>query len=452
VLPWPVVHGILGRFASLNPFDHTLVPSLWKVEDNSLTRELCCYVISAKRYILYRAKGKDVELMSVIDDEADTEDDRLLADDLVDWSEHGLGLYLDPTGDIAKGGLRDAQGRRIWIREAWTWVLRRALGGEPELPAWANLPAVTRFTVSNPTVAAWFAGRDAELPFALRMRPGSFGLIAHPDPFLATAAQPLPAAPFETDPHRWLDLHWYDRRTGKPIHVTTTDPGSNPERLASELARGDVRVRTLGDVLQDYARRPEHKSLAPDGSHVTGATVGKLRPRPVESHPALTILTGKEGNKLLERLSGEVTDPAEYRSDFGLREDPWGSLVVPVLRAMGAAAAATAAGCSRRAVERAIREQGTTVPHARTRARLVEVAARWARTELGAAAPAGDLACLFELMPGYRRETRDRWCACGCGGRLSARQRRWVSEACRKRVARRLLLGGETRSRSSGEL
>lgn len=134
------------------------------------------------------------------------------------------------------------------------------------------------------------------------MRPGSFGLIAHPDPFLvAEADQPLPAAPFETDPRRWLGLPWYDRRTGRPIRITTTDPATDPERLAHELAAGTVRVRTLGDVLHDYARRPEHKSLAPDGSHVTGATVGKLRPRPVESHPALTILTGKEGNKLLER-------------------------------------------------------------------------------------------------------------------------------------------------------
>jgi len=435
VLPWPTVQGILGRFADLNPFDPTLVPSLWKVEHDSLTRELCCYVISAKRYILYRVRGTDVDLVSVVDDEADTDDGSPVDSDLVDWSEHGLGLYLDPTGDVAKGGLRDGEGRRTWIREAWTWVLRRALGGEPEFPAWANLPAVTRFTISKPTVAAWFAGRDAGLAWSHRMRPGSFGLIAHPDPFLAAASgQPLPAAPFETDPHRWLDLPWYDRRTGKPIRITTTDPATDPERLAAELATGDVRVRTLGDVLHDYARRPEHKSLAPDGSPVTGATVGKLRPRPVESHPALTILTGKEGNKLLERLSGEVTDPAEYRSDFGPREDPWRSLVVPVLRAMGAAAAAEAVGCSRRAVERAILEGEATMPHGATKARLVEVAAGWARTELGAAAPAGDAAGLYALL---QRKPRTRICGCGCGRELQPGQRIWWSEVCRKRVARR---------------
>jgi hypothetical protein len=117
--------------------------------------------------------------------------------------------------------------------------------------------------------------------------------------------------------------------------VTTTDPVSDPERLAHELAAGSVRVRTLGDVLHDYARRAEHKSLAPDGTPVTGTTAGQLRTRPVESHPALTTLTGKEGNRLLERLSGEVADPTEYRSDLGPREDPWPTLVVPVLRAVG---------------------------------------------------------------------------------------------------------------------
>lgn len=95
----------------------------------------------------------------------------------------------------------------------------------------------------------------------------------------------------------------------------------------------------------------------------------------------------KTGNKLVERLSGEVTNPREYRSDYGPREDPWQALVVPVLRMVGAASAATAAGCSRRAVERAIRERGASLPRPATQARLMQAAADWTRAVVGGGMP-----------------------------------------------------------------
>ncbi len=40
----------------------------------------------------------------------------------------------------------------------------------------------------------------------------------------------------------------------------------------------------------------------------------------------LTDLVGKEGNKLIERMTGEVTNPDEYRAEYGSRVDggaPW---------------------------------------------------------------------------------------------------------------------------------
>ena len=214
-------------------------------------------------------------------------------------------------------------------------------------------------------------------------------------------------------------------------------PATDPERLAVELAAGAVRVRTLGDVLRDYARWPEHKSLAPDGTRASGTTTGQPRPQQLESHPAMTILTGKEGNNLLERLSGEVIEPSEYRSDIGARVDPWRSLVVPVLPAMGAAVAAHAAGCSRWAVERAIRERGGTVPHPELQTRLTQAAASWARAGSRTAVPETDFECLYSLLHGGASEVGFRMCACVCGGALSRRQSRWVSDACRKRAGRR---------------
>jgi hypothetical protein len=45
---------------------------------------------------------------------------------------------------------------------------------------------------------------------------------------------------------------------------------------------------------------------------------------------------GKEGNKLIERLTGVIIDLVDYRTDYGPRAGRWNSLVLPVLRAMGA--------------------------------------------------------------------------------------------------------------------
>jgi hypothetical protein len=128
----------------------------------------------------------------------------------------------------------------------------------------------------------------------------------------------------------------------------------DPEQRELALARKDVVIQSLGNVLRRYRLRPEHKSLAPDGQPVTGDTAGLLRRRPVLTAPVLTDLTGKEGNKLIERLAGVITAPADYRTDYGSRADRWNSLVLPVLRAMGARELTERTGMSRRAVERAL--------------------------------------------------------------------------------------------------
>jgi hypothetical protein len=63
----------------------------------------------------------------------------------------------------------------------------------------------------------------------------------------------------------------------------------------------------MGRVLGRYIRRPEHKSLAPDGGPAGPDTVGLPRRRPVHGHPDSTMLIGKEGNQLVEQA--RVTPP-----------------------------------------------------------------------------------------------------------------------------------------------
>jgi hypothetical protein len=68
------VRRLLARFDELNPYDRQLVRSPWKAEADSLTRELWCYAISAKRYCLYRpTENGAAEIVAALD--ADPGDD-----------------------------------------------------------------------------------------------------------------------------------------------------------------------------------------------------------------------------------------------------------------------------------------------------------------------------------------------------------------------------------------
>jgi hypothetical protein len=238
-LSWASVREILDRFTHLNLFDPRLVPgSPWSVKHNSLKQELGCYAISAKRYALYRLDPQGQPVLLRVSDSSDDvppeETADLDRDDLSDWSEHGLGLYLDPTLTDPDDTGRDKKGRRIWARTAWTWILRDALDSQPELPTWAHRYALTRFTLSGPGTAAWFDGYNATRPRSTQIRPGSFGLIAHPEGGFTTGGA-LPTAPYERNPADWPGLTWYDRATANPIGVTTVK--ISPDQLAFALAK-----------------------------------------------------------------------------------------------------------------------------------------------------------------------------------------------------------------------
>jgi len=333
-LTWKTVRGVLDRFAQLNPYDPKLLEP-WKVEHESLDRQLYCYAISAKRYLLYRARRDgtpDIVTVKDHDDQPadDTDGD---VDPLTDWSEHGLGLYLDPTTSDPERPSRDDKQRRVWIRETWEWILAKALNAPREQPAWAGRYALTRFTISSPTLAGWFKGYNSSRPREEQVRPGSFGLIAHPAPAFPTDRKPT--ATYESRPERWTDVAWYDRSNGQPITVTTAQDRHEPERFTDALAKGSIVIDTLATVLGRYTRRPEHKSLTPDGQPATSHTHGLLLRRPINSNPSSTLLTGKEGNKIIERSTGQVSDIGDYRNDYSTRADRWG-LVLPILRDIGA--------------------------------------------------------------------------------------------------------------------
>jgi hypothetical protein len=277
----------------------------------------------------------------------------------------------------------------------------------------------------------WFSGRDRNRPYAERIRPGAFGLLAQPVELVPSGGV-LPAAPYEDDPSKWSELEWYDRQSGQPVSVTTADPVREPIQFARDMERGAIRVRTLGDVLDAYSRRPEHKSLAPDGTAATATTVGRLRRRPVRSAPSLTKLAGKEGNRLLERVTGVVVDPIEYRTEFGARVDPW-----PTRPPGSAGDGHEGDRCANvRQVAELDRAGAEREGDARRKAELTSAAAGYARERLSennVSSPADDLITLAEFRP---FGLGSRLCACGCGRAAPSPRSRWFSDACRKRAAR----------------
>jgi hypothetical protein len=227
---------------------------------------------------------------------------------------------------------------------------------------------------------------------------------------------------------------------GTTIAITTLSPGDDPERFSAALASGAIRIQTLGDILARYRLHPEHKSLGPDGRWADEQTEGLLRRRPASSAPVLTDLSGKEGNKILERLTGEVEDTEEYRTEYGARADRWRMLVVPVLRqirdALGPKEMSERVGVHRRSLERVLGTDGV-MPHASTRKSYLDVVRDWCSNQLAerdiSVGPdrIGTVWCYQQHVA----QELVRTCRV-CGRPVAHPLALYCSEACRKRASR----------------
>jgi hypothetical protein len=193
-----------------------------------------------------------------------------------------------------------------WIHDLWQWILEDHLGLDPDPPSWLDRPALSRITASSPAVLRWFDAFNEGKDFSDRIKPANFLLLAHPDPLDPSPA--LPIAPYEPDASRWLIMDWFDRRNGEQVTITTAhfDGMARP---------GVVRVRTYRDIVSDYLRHPEAKSLAPGGGPVKAGTRGLLRRRPVQARPVIARI-GKEANRIEERMTGVVTKSDDYLNEY----------------------------------------------------------------------------------------------------------------------------------------
>src|SRR5262249_13013115 len=112
----------------------------------------------------------------------------------------------------------------------------------------------------------------------------------------------------ESKPAKWLSLPWVDIYSGEQYGISTGTTAGG-ERIA--------RVKTYGDVLDEYEYHPEAKSVDALGNPCGRSTKGLLQRRPILAlRPALL---GKESKRLDDVQAGIVHDSdeayTEYRDD-----------------------------------------------------------------------------------------------------------------------------------------
>ncbi len=375
------VDQIIERFTALNPYDPAFVPgSILELEPENLDpvtgkrRRLFCYAISAKRYCLYTLSEQGEPR-------------------LVKWSEHALGgFYLNPTDPEIDD--------RDWVRQAWEWILRQALGLDTTEPAWLDTPAISRFTATHPRLLRPFKHWNRTKPYARQVKPGNFLLIAHITPGGHPAGTDpehfILVAPYEPDPTKWQRLPWTNLHAPEGPTYRITDQ-SLIDRGGHALPAGVVGVRTFRDVLDRYRTHPEPKSLAPDGRPCTRATTGLLDPRPIR---ALSIThVGKETNLLDEIQAGLIGDEDEVLTEYRhLDRDTWLAVELPALRLVSMTRLVTASGLPERTIQYA---RAGRRPRPQQHNTLITACAAIARGELvarGAAAPPDDLDCLRHFV------------------------------------------------------
>jgi hypothetical protein len=281
ILTWDEVDRITAKFQALNPYDPDEVPELLNLTDDNnvckcshelknehdeaescevrgcncrakkkVRRQLWGVGIAAKRYTLFE---------KVFDQKGNVIDIKI-----VNPKAHGIG-FLFPPKDNPKNWKRDAP---LWVYEMWDYIVRGFIGLERNLPGWASLPQMMRFSVSTWNVLKMLGMWDG-------VRPHNFMFMVMTSPKLSFDVdfenkpdnKPMVIVPFSSRQEEWskldgIDIHNKNRR-GRHRRYRLDDPGFHP--------------LTYGHMIQEYIRHPEVKSLGPDGTPCTAETRGLLQ-------------------------------------------------------------------------------------------------------------------------------------------------------------------------------
>ncbi len=266
-LSWQQIREITKRFNQLNPYNSSLVPDLLKIEDINYKdsdpakpqRQLFGYAISAKRYVLYETKIRDIQIVKA--------------------SGHGLGFLCPPKDRTGHSDELD------WTVEAWDWLLRKELGLPTKEPSWLDLPAMMRMTLNSPRVMRnrrpdWLS------PFGFFLLPLISELGGYPGGYNRSNFKYV--VPYASDRATWKTLSGINLCDGLQHQMAMT-PNEKQDAVVPESFR---------TILRLYCSHPESKSLAPDGSPCAADTRGLLKRASIEASRIVPV--GKETDRRWE--------------------------------------------------------------------------------------------------------------------------------------------------------
>jgi hypothetical protein len=257
-LSWDEVSAIVERFASLNPYDRTVVGgSILEVKDsnfdeNKKQRRIWCYAISSKRYCLF-------------------DDDK----SIVEFKESGIGFLLNPIAN-------DDENSKL-ARAFYEAIIRGESYSKLE---WALLPCVRQLALSTANVLRSFDVYNRGKSYDQRIKPSNFLMTVSIQSEYLDKERVRLIAPLETDPLKWWQIEWLN------LH----EPGEHWQ-LSDEIFgvknRRVARPKMISEFLTQYLWHPEHPFLGLDGLPCGEETEGVLHRRPVARKEIQVV--GKSG-------------------------------------------------------------------------------------------------------------------------------------------------------------
>jgi hypothetical protein len=181
-------------------------------------------------------------------------------------------------------------------------------------------------------------------PYNNQIKPFNFLLACHVKPF----GHPIGAdpdcfhliAPYESDSRKWLKLNWIDQYSGKHYRITTAGHCGS---------RQTARVKTYGEILQEYEFHPESKCADENGKPCGKQTVGLLQRRHILIDQINCI--GKESNNLENVESGLIHSAQNVYTEYpDPRRDAWETRIRPALQKIPISQIIKMSGLSRRMI------------------------------------------------------------------------------------------------------
>jgi len=302
----------------LNPYDRDAVTALFKRESESWG-----YAISAKRYVLfdYDDAGRPV-----------------IAPERHKWSEHGLGLYLNPTDPESEN--------RDWMRQVWQYLLDEAHGLRPTNPEWADRPALTKTVVSSPFIARALRYYNAGKSYAEQVKPFNFVLTVTERNTIDDERPLRLLAPYTTDPKQWTASEWQK----------LYDPGSPPVRISTEKQPepGEIIVQPFRKVIDHYRAHPEEKAADSAGNPCRPQTTGVLSRRTVRVARFTHI--GKESNRIEDQLNGLIDTIDQVVTEYGNDDDHLRQLTTAALADLSSRQVVESVESDARRIEKLLQE------------------------------------------------------------------------------------------------